>query len=182
MKKIFIVKIAACLLVAAVIMGIGVFVYQGQKKPVDPEEEIVDEGTAEPEEKREWRERVDDPAEFEAEEIYWFAVFSYNEAGGTTDDISLWLYPGEERATINDVEFALNEETSNELRELIFQYSRTVKEQEDEYWPHTSEYPDMRTLFRFDMRSDEKQYKATGALCYPDGWEEFIKELKEIIL
>ena len=43
-------------------------------------------------------------------------------------------------------------------------------------------YPDMLVLFRFDMRGEEKQYKADGALCYPDGREEFIEALKKIIL
>lgn len=174
MKKILIASIV-CLLAAAAVAGIGIYRYQGQQKLAEPEEKQ--------EEKQEsgW-ERVNAPSEFEAEEIYWVDLFSYNEGEETIDDISLWLCPGEERVTINAEEFALSEEQSNELRELILQYSQTVKEQEDEYWPNTSEYPDMLVLFRFDMRSEEKQYKTDGALCYPDGWEEFIEELKEIIL
>lgn len=158
-----------CLVAVAAIAGIVIYRYQGEQNGVEPEE------------KREGRQRVD-PAEFEKDEIIWVILSSHNERGETLEDISLWLHPGEEEAEIDNETIKLNEEQSDELRQLILQYSQTVKEKEDEYWPHTSEYPDMLVLFNFDMRGEEKQYKADGALCYPDGWEEFIEDLKKIIL
>lgn len=169
MKKILIGGMIACLVAVAAIAGIVIYRYQGKQNGVEPEE------------KREERQRVD-PAEFEKDEIDYVVISSHNEGGETLADISLWLYPGEEEARIDNETIELNEEQSDELRQLILQYSQTVKEKEDEYWPHTSEYPDMLVLFDFDMRGGEKQYKADGALCYPDGWGEFIEDLKEIIL
>ena len=169
MKKILIGGMIACLVAVTAIAGIVIYRHQREQNTVEPEEKRVE------------RQRVD-PAEFEAEELCWVDLFSYNEEEETREDISLWLYPGEEEVTINGEKYALSEESGNELRELVLQYSQVVKEQEDEYWPHTSEYPDMLVLFKFDMRGEEKQYKANGALCYPDGWEEFIEALKEIIL
>lgn len=169
MKKILIGGMIVCLVAVTVVAGIAIYRYQGEQNGVEPEE------------KREERQRVD-PAEFEKDEIDYVVISSHNEGGETLADISLWLYPGEEEARIDNETIELNEEQSDELRQLILQYSQTVKEKEDEYWPHTSEYPDMLVLFDFDMRGGEKQYKADGALCYPDGWGEFIEDLKEIIL
>lgn len=169
MKKILVGGMIACLVAVAAIAGIVIYRH--------PEVQ----NTAEPEEKREGRQRVD-PAEFEKDEIDYVVLSSHNEGGEMLEDISLWLYPGEEEARIDNETIKLNEEQSDELRQLILQYSQTIKEKEDEYWPHTSEYPDMLVLFYFDMRGEKKQYKADGALCYPDGWEEFIEDLKEIVL
>ncbi len=169
MKKIFIGVMIVCLVAVAAIAGIVIYRHQGEQNEVEPEE------------KRAERQRVE-PKEFEKDEIDYVVLSSYNDRGEKLEDISLWLYPGEEEARIDNETIKLNEEQSDELRQLILQFSQTVKEQEDEYWPHTSEYPDMLVLFNFDMRGGEKRYRADGALCYPDGWEEFIEALKEIIL
>lgn len=177
MKKLLAAGITACLL-AAVLAGIGIYKYQKEQRAVEPEEEITNERT----QRIEWR-RVD-PADFDAGEVQWVKIFSHHEEVEKSEDISLWLYPGEEEVAINGEEFALSEEQGKELRELILQYSHTVKDKEDEYWPDSDEYPDMLVLFQFDVRGgeDNKRYRASGALCYPDGWEEFIGDLKEIIL
>lgn len=124
-----------------------------------------------------------DPEEFEAKEILWFDLESRDEEiTEKTEDISIQMYPGDTNAVINGEEYALSEEQCSELRELILEYSQRVKEKEDEYWPHTEEYPDMFRLFTFDMWGEDKRYKEDGALCYPDGWEEFIGNLKGIII
>lgn len=71
----------------------------------------------------------------------------------------------------------LTEEQSKELKEYIIEYSYTVQDKEEDYWPDTDEYPDMNRLFVYDVRYDEERYKEDGALCYPDGWAEFIEVL-----
>lgn len=78
-------------------------------------------------------------------------------------------------------EFELNEEQCERLKELILQYGSKVEEKSEYYWPNTDEYPDMRRLFCFEVWSEEIIYKETGALCYPDGWEEFWQEMEDII-
>ena len=67
------------------------------------------------------------------------------------------------------------------LNELA-DYSPTVQKKEYDYWPHTDEYPEMYVLFDYNILFDNKyEYKMDGAECYPDGWDEFIKKIVEII-
>ena len=134
---------------------------------------ISDEGGAETKKEREERRRVD-PEEFEAEEILWVDLMTYHEETDEREEISLWLDPGEGEADIDGETYELSDDRCNELQKLILEYSLRVKEQEDEYWPDTDEYPDMLVLFEFEMNGEEKRYRDTGALCYPDGWEDFI--------
>lgn len=141
---------------------------------------ITDEGGAEPQKEREGRRRVD-PEEFTAEESLWVDLISYDEETEKREDISLWLYPGEGEADIDGEKYELSDDQCNELREFILEYSLIVKEQEDEYWPKTDEYPDMIILFDLRIRGEEKEYRADGGLCHPDGWKEFIEDLKEIV-
>jgi len=167
-KKCF---IAVVMLIAAII-GTGCSLGGG----------MTGQGAAEPEEEiKAWREA--EPSEFETEEIFWFDLQSHNEDAEKTEDISIDMYqPEDAQATLNGEKYELSVEQCNELRQLILEYSQTVKEQEDEYWPDTDEYPDMLVLFKFEMTGEKKRYRASGALCYPDGWEEFVENLKEIIL
>ena len=141
---------------------------------------ISDEGGAETQKERKERRRVD-PEEFEAEEILWVDLMTYHEETDEREELSLWLDPGEGEADIDGETYELSDDRCNELQKLILEYSLRVKEQEDEYWPDTDEYPDMLVLFEFEMNGEVKRYRATGALCYPDGWEDFIEELKKII-
>lgn len=166
-KKCF---IAVVMLIAAII-GTGCSLGGG----------MTGQGAAEPEEEiKAWQEA--EPSEFETEEIFWFDLQSRNEDTEKTEDISIDMYqPEDAQATLNGEKYELSVEQCNELRQLILEYSQTVKEQEDEYWPDTDEYPDMLVLFKFEMTGEKKRYRASGALCYPDGWEEFVGELKEII-
>lgn len=80
-------------------------------------------------------------------------------------------------------EVVLTEEQCEELKEYIADYSHKVKEKENEYWPQTDEYPAMYTLFRFKLEFEDSEgsgkYSESGALCYPDGWDEFIDKLME---
>ena len=142
---------------------------------------ISDQGGAETQKERKERRRVD-PEEFEAEEILWVDLMSYHEETDEREEISLWLEPGEGEADIDGEKYELSDDRCNELQKLILEYSLRVKEQEDEYWPDTDEYPDMLVLFEFEMNGEEKRYRATGALCYPDGWEDFIGDLKEMAM
>lgn len=124
-----------------------------------------------------------DPAEFKEEEILWFDLESRDEeTAGLTEDISIELFPGDTKAVINREEYALSEDQCDRLRKFILEYSGTVREKKNAYWPQTEEYPDMLVLFEFEIGGEDKRYRENGALCYPDGWEEFIEDLKEIIL
>lgn len=73
----------------------------------------------------------------------------------------------------------LTKEQCDELKELIIEYSSTVEKQEKEYWPQSDEYPEMMLLFEYELWLGEQRYKQDGALCYPDGWSEFIETLME---
>lgn len=124
-----------------------------------------------------------DPAEFEADDIIWFDLeYRDEETADLTEDISIEMYPGDTTAVINKEEYTLSEDQCSKLREFILEYSKTVKEKKDEYWPQTEEYPAMLILFKFEIRGEDKRYKETGALCYPDGLEGFIENLKEMII
>lgn len=139
--------------------------------------EILDEGTTASK-----KEQRVDPSEFEADEILWFDLECRDEeTADLTEDISIEMYPGDTTAVINKEEYELSEEQCSKLREFILEYSGTVKENKNAYWPQTEEYPAMITLFKFEIRGEDKRYKETGALCYPDGWEVFIENLKEMI-
>lgn len=79
--------------------------------------------------------------------------------------------PEEEKIT-------LTEDQCQELRKLILDYSYQVHDKEHDYWPDTEEYPPMLVLFEYKVCYGEESYSDDGALCYPDGWEEFIKTLE----
>lgn len=80
-------------------------------------------------------------------------------------------------------EVVLTEEQCQALKEYIVEYSHKVKAKEKEYWPQASEYPPMFILFRYEIRFGDsenyQEYKADGALCCPDKWDEFVKMLME---
>ena len=81
-------------------------------------------------------------------------------------------------ATINGVE--LTEEQCQRLKEYVVEYTYKVKAKEKEYWPQTDEYPAMYGLFSYEIKfGEDEEYSQTGALCYPDGWEEFLDMLIE---
>lgn len=101
-------------------------------------------------------------------------VIYFNEKDGTAEIV-------ETSNKTSELEFELNEEQCKRLQELILQYGYKVEDKSEDYWPHTDEYPDMCLLFSFEVRSEEMTYKETGALCYPDGWEEFWEEMRDII-
>lgn len=76
----------------------------------------------------------------------------------------------------------LSDDNANEFINEIVNYSPNVQEKEYDYWPHTEEYPEMLVLFRYDVTFENGyRYRTDGALCYPDGWAEFVERLFEII-
>ena len=68
---------------------------------------------------------------------------------------------------------------------LIFEktdaYEPTIRKNLQNYWPHTPEYPDMLILFSVDTYRTGASYKYDGALCKPDGYDEFIEDIEIII-
>lgn len=81
-----------------------------------------------------------------------------------------------------EFETSLTDEKMETFVNEIVNYSTTVQEKENDYWPHTDEYPEMYVLFEYTILFDnEYKYRMDGAECYPDGWDEFIERIAEII-
>lgn len=79
-------------------------------------------------------------------------------------------------------ESILTDEKMEKFMNEIVNYSTTVQEKENDYWPHTDEYPEMYVLFDYTILFDnEYKYRMDGAECYPDGWDEFIARIVKII-
>ena len=80
-------------------------------------------------------------------------------------------------------EVVLTKEQCQDLKEYIVEYSHKVKAKENEYWPQSYEYPPMFIKFYYNIKygngENYKEYIANGALCYPDGWDEFVNTLLE---
>lgn len=83
------------------------------------------------------------------------------------------------KLTINKENFDLTNEQCQEIRKLVLDYTYRVEEQKDDYWPKTEEYSDMKILFDYKIEYGEETYSMDGALCYPDGWDEFISALND---
>ena len=85
-----------------------------------------------------------------------------------------------EFSTDEQKEVELTEEQCQRLKEYVVEYTYKVKAKEKEYWPQTDEYPAMYGLFSYEIKfGEDEEYSQTGALCYPDGWEEFLDMLIE---
>lgn len=110
------------------------------------------------------------------ENIWCLSVESLDEETGERKMIDVDI--NGRKLVVDDMENTLSEEQCKELQKLIFTYSYQVLEQEYDYWPHTEEYPEMSMLFCYIVYYGEEKYSADGALCYPDGWEEFLKTLE----
>lgn len=110
------------------------------------------------------------------ENIWCLSVESFDEETSERKIIDVDI--NDRKLVVDDMETTLSEEQCKELQELIFTYSYQVLEQEYDYWPHTEEYPEMLVLFQYKVYYGEEKYSADGALCYPDGWEEFLKTLE----
>ena len=119
------------------------------------------------------------------ENVFSVSIESFDEENANTTYIEIYFYDGTlRRRTMpgsTSEEIVLTETQCKELRKYIAEYSHTVKEKEQEYWPQTSEYPEMLILFSYEICFDDnghyKDYKESGALCYPDGWNDFIEYL-----
>lgn len=111
--------------------------------------------------------------------IWQLSIESMDEE--TEERKSIDVYLNERRLVVDEVETNLTEEQCQELRRLILDYSYQVHDQKYDYWPHTEEYPEMLVLFRYRVCYGEKEYSEDGALCYPEGWEMFIKTLENYV-
>ena len=65
------------------------------------------------------------------------------------------------------------------LRRLLSEYALTVYDGAP-YWP-TGDYCTMELLFYFSVYHDGGTYQENGATRYPDGWAEFIENMKGLI-
>ncbi|MCQ2531687.1 MAG: hypothetical protein MJ093_03165 [Saccharofermentans sp.] len=105
---------------------------------------------------------------FEEEGIYSISL-SDNE---TNDSIRIDFE--EKTLTINDENYELTDEQNEEILTYMTDFSIAVKAKDDDYWPHSDEYPDMFVLFRYSVNHQ----RWDGALCYPDNWTEMLDYLK----
>lgn len=111
------------------------------------------------------------------ENILYLSIEIHDEETDVEKQID--VYMDTQKLVINDMETALTAEQCRELRSLIYQYTYQVEVQKSDYWPQTEEYPDMRVLFCYRVWYGEERYSQSGALCYPDGWQQFIHTLEE---
>lgn len=73
--------------------------------------------------------------------------------------------------TVNSEGSLLDDDEMTEISDYMTAYTRTVHNGRDAYWPNTDEYPDMASLFRYQIfGTSAKIYD--GALCYPDNWDD----------
>lgn len=132
-------------------------------------------------------ERTDDLETLTADNLFCLNIDSYSEED-SEEDIRIVIYFDEgticsgkakefwDDDTMPEVK-SLTEEQIKELKQYVIEYSYKVQEKKDDYWPHYDEYPEMAVLFRYDLWYGEEKYREDGALCYPDGWDEFIETL-----
>lgn len=106
----------------------------------------------------------------------------------TEDDITIYFYVENDQLEITgqygreSFDCFLTDDKKEEFLNEIVDYSPTVQEKEYDYWPHTDEYPALLVLFKYNINFDnDYQYETDGALCCPDGWNEFVNRLVEII-
>lgn len=76
-------------------------------------------------------------------------------------------------------DYPLDEAQVEGLRRLLSEYAITIYEG-GSYWP-TGDYCTMVELFDFWISYDKGSYHETGAQRYPEGWEDFRDELRELI-
>ena len=89
--------------------------------------------------------------------------------------VSVWI-PRQRTET-----YYLDDTQVEQLNTLISEYALTVYEG-NPYWPETDNYCTMIELFDFSVDYDKGYYREYGATHYPDGWEDFIHSLRELII
>ena len=87
-------------------------------------------------------------------------------------------------ACIEDLErtvltYALDEIQVEQLKSLLSKYTLTVYDDKP-YWP-TGDYCTMIELFEFIVTYKDGSFREYGATHYPDGWDQFIRDLRELI-
>lgn len=87
---------------------------------------------------------------------------------------SIWI-PGQETKN-----YCLNHRQVDELKRLLSEYAITVYDGMP-YWP-TGDYCTMIQLFDFSIQYDGGYYREYGATHYPEEWESFLQELRELII
>lgn len=77
--------------------------------------------------------------------------------------------------------YLLDKKQIDGLERLLSEYALTVYEDQP-YWPASDNYCTMIELFDFSVDYDKGSYREYGATHYPEGWDEFIQSLKELII
>ena len=86
---------------------------------------------------------------------------------------------------VNDATILDHVEITPEDYALIFEktdaYEPIIEKNRQDYWPHSSEYPAMSVLFRVNTYRTGESYEYDGALCKPDGYDEFFEDIENIL-
>ena len=141
------------------------------------DEAAQEETTADPQ-RKELEELRDDPS------VSW-AIIEYRPT--TSSDWGEELYRIELEEAVASVklykeeakDYPLDEAQVEGLRRLLSEYALTIYEG-GSYWP-TGDCCTMVELFDFWISYDKGSYHETGAQRYPEGWEDFRDELRELI-
>lgn len=73
--------------------------------------------------------------------------------------------------TINSTGYLLEPDQLAELTAYMENYNDIVRAGNDNYWPTTSEYPDLALLFRYEIEGSTSEV-FSGAVSYPDSWND----------
>ena len=141
-------------------------------------DEAAQEETMADPQRKELEELRDDPS------VSW-AIIEYRPT--TSSDWGEELYRIELEEAVASVklykeeakDYPLDEAQVEGLRRLLSEYALTIYEG-GSYWP-TGDCCTMVELFDFWISYDKGSYHETGAQRYPEGWEDFRDELRELI-
>lgn len=85
--------------------------------------------------------------------------------------------------TEQELEYNLDLDTAKKLQQLICDYCKVIAKDEDRYWPNTEEYPAMLVLWDAEFRNEDSSflYTTSGALEFPENWDEFMLEIESYL-
>lgn len=79
-----------------------------------------------------------------------------------------------------DASYKLDSASKEKIQKIICDYCKVIERKKHDYWPSTDEYEAMFVLWEVNFRNEDGlfSYRKSGALCYPDDWEEFLESIE----
>ncbi len=121
------------------------------------------------------------------EEIYIVSLSDYNDASLTNiifmksgDSFFCDYYAGKENVL---QKCELNKEDAELILDKVVSYEQNVYEKRNQYKISSNDHESsaVATLFEFSITADSGKFRYVGTECKPDGYEEFIAEIEEIL-